>query len=747
MTLNTIARVAAKELRYLAFSPVGWILLAIFCVQTASSYLTSLNGHYEAFILGSGRDSFTHALYTSQFRTVYNDVIQNIYLFIPLLTMAVFSRELQSGSVKLFLSAPLRSAEIVLGKFLAVAAYLLLFIAFLVVTIVISAFSVENFDVGAVIPGLLGIYLLVCTYAAIGVFVSSLTQYQMIAAVVTLAILFVLSSIAGWFAATPVLNEITFWASMAGRAGEFHRGLIGTNHLFYFLAIIAVFIGFTILRIANLRTGDRWTMLTAKGGAVVAVVVVVGWVLSLPQHTLYVDLTHDKRNSLAPESVALMDRLTGPWEVDTHANVFGNEGYISWPRSRIQDRQRWAAYARRNHQLTMSYRRYYKFEPDSHYARLYPGQTPAEIARRTAGRVGLDPDTVLSPAQLQAGTDVDLAAEGHRTFRVLRWNGERAVLRFFEDANRFPGERTRGAGLKRLLDGPVTVGVAAVHGERSTTRNGLTDYVRPFTEITYRFSLINHGFDVVELSLAEPVAAEVDILLIADPRAPYGQAELDHVSDFLDRGGDMALLVEGDSAETVDPILVGLGLARGPALRQPHEDYPETLILADHVGGVFDAYWGANNDGLPVDMPGAVELLTASDAAGFARTPIAIAREAHRVGDDVSAGTPPVVAYALERAHAGDRQRVLVFGDADIFSTASAGRRAPMTVAGVGVMDAFHHLTEAAYPVQRTRAKAIDGTLTIEREHIQGLRWFLFGLLPLSILAGGGALLLSRRRR
>ena len=745
MTVHNITRVAAKELRYLAFSPVGWILLAVFCVQTASAYLTSLHGNYENFVLGRSMASFTEALYTSRFRTVYNGVIENIYLFIPLLTMAVFSRELQSGSVKLFLSAPLRSAEIVLGKYLAVAAYLLLFIAFLVVTIVISAFSVENFDFGAVIPGLLGIYLLACTYAAIGVFVSSLTQYQMIAAIVTLAILFVLSSIAGWFAATPVLNEITFWASMAGRAGEFRVGLIGTNHLFYFLAIIAVFLGFTILRIANLRTGDRWTVLTAKGGAVVVVVVVVGWVLSLPQHTLYVDLTHDKRNSLAPESVALMDRLTGPWEIDTHANVFGNEGYISWPRHVIEDRQRWAAYARRNHRLTRNYRHYYKIEPDSHLARQYPGEAPGEITRRMAERFGLDPDTVLSPEQLQAATDVDLAAEDHRTFRVLRWNGERAVLRFFKDARRFPAERTRGAALKRLLDGPVTVGVATGRGERSIRRKGPADYVKLFTEITDRFALVNHGFNVVDLPLSQPVAADVDILLIADPRQPYGEAELGHVSDFVDRGGDMVLLVEGDSALPVDPILASLGLARGPVLRQPHDDYPETLILADHVGGVLNAYWGASNDRLPAGMPGAIELLTAADTGGFERTPIVIARQAQRVGAAPSAGTPPVVAYALERVRAGARQRVLVFGDADIFSTANAERRDPLTANGV--MDAFHHLTEGAYPVQRTRAEPIDGTMTIEREHIQGLRWFFFGLLPLLIIGGGAYLLLSRRRR
>ena len=745
MILHNTLRVAAKELRYLAFSPVGWILLAIFCVQTASSFLTSLNGNYEAFLFGRGRDSFTEALYTARFRTVYGGVIRNIYLFIPLLTMAVFSRELQSGSVKLFLSAPLRSAEIVLGKFLAVAAYLLLFVAFLVLTIVISFFSVENFDVGAVIPGLLGIYLLACTYAAIGVFVSSLTQYQMIAAIVTLAILFVLSSIAGWFAATPVLNEITFWASMAGRAAEFEIGLIGTNHLFYFLAIIVVFLGFTILRIANLRTGDRWTVLTAKGGAVVAVVVVVGWVLSLPQHTLYFDLTRDKRNSLAPESVALMDRLTGPWEVDTQANAFGRFGSVSWPRSRIRDRQRWAAYARQNHKLTMNYRRYYQIEPDSYFTTQYPDQTPAEIARRMADRFGLDPDTILSPEQLQAATDIDLAAENHRTVRVVRWNGRSVTLRFFEDMGRFPDERNRGAGLKRLLDGPVTIGVAASHGERSIRRKGPADYVKQFTDITNRWALVNHGFDVVDLSLAEPVASEVDILVIADPRAPYGQAELGHVGDFLNRGGDMALLVEGDSAETVDPILADLGLSRGPTVHQRHEDYPETLILADHVGGVLNAYWGRRNDQFAAGMPGAIELLTGPDAAGFTRTPIAIADGAFRVGDGVSAGTPPVVAYALERAHAGERQRVLVFGDADIFSTANAERTDPGTISGV--MDAFHHLTEAAYPVQRTRDEAIDGTMTIEREHIQGLRWFLFGLLPLSILGGGGTLLLSRRRR
>ena len=202
--ISQLFRVAAKELRYLVLSPIGWIIFTIFCIQTGAAFFKALDFAYLSALRGAGADSYAETLFMPSFNGVFPAVLRNIYLYIPLLTMAVFARELQSGSIKLFMSSPTRASEIVIGKYLAIMGFLLGFIALLVMYIALAGIFVPYFDWPALVPGLLGLYLLACCYGAIGVFISSLTQHQVIAAIVTLTVLFVLDNIAVWFAAMPV---------------------------------------------------------------------------------------------------------------------------------------------------------------------------------------------------------------------------------------------------------------------------------------------------------------------------------------------------------------------------------------------------------------------------------------------------------------------------------------------------------------------------------------------------------------
>lgn len=662
--------------------------------------------------------------------------------------MSIFSRELHSGSIKLLMSSPLRPVEIVLGKYLAVACFLLLFVAVIGLTLPIAAMVAPNLDFPAALPGILGVYLLACAYAAIGIFVSSFTKHQIVAAIITLAILFVLGAIAGWFRETPLLNEITHWASLSGRVGVFRSGLIATNHLVYFFAIIGLFLAFTTLRVSNLRSGDSPAAVFGKGGAATAIVIAVGWCLSLPQFTAHLDATYDRRNSLSLESVAIMENLEGPWEIQTYANIFDGFGRIAMPRERIIDRQRYRAYLHHNHQLSMSYELFYDLVANERLAARNEGRPEVEVALEYARRMRLDPEGLRSSEALESASAVDLAAEQYSTFRVFRWNEREAVLRFFDDAIRFPQERTRAAVLKRLVDGPVQIGMLVSNGERRATRAWPTDYRREFSHLTHRWALINHGFDINEVTSDDWSAEETDILVIADPREPYSQEAMNRIEDYLDGGGDIVLLVERESVQSVDFLLGKLGLARGSALSQVHaEGYPETLVLGSMAEGPWKSYWGGG-DRLPVGFDGAVELLQTSDADDFMRTPIITAAEARPVDAEASQSRnaqSPIVGFALERPIDGERQRILVLGDADLYSTAQIERRDPMT--DNGRMDAFHYLTEGQYPVQRTRRDTIDTTLRIERTGIEATRWALVGGAPLTILSIGGFLLLVRSRR
>ncbi len=128
-------------------------------------------------------NSLTNKLFTSAYPDqLLLAVAKNFYLYVPLLTMGLVSREFQSGSIKLLLSSPVKIKEIVLGKYIAMMTYGIIFIAILCLYILAGYYSIKSLDLGLLASGLIGIYLLFCAYAAIGLFMSCLTSYQVVAA-------------------------------------------------------------------------------------------------------------------------------------------------------------------------------------------------------------------------------------------------------------------------------------------------------------------------------------------------------------------------------------------------------------------------------------------------------------------------------------------------------------------------------------------------------------------------------------
>ena len=735
MSIQSIVRIASKELRYIAYSPIGWIVLAIFFVQSAYQFSLVFESNFQRLALGSGPDSFAEILFTSGFRSVFHEVIFDVYLYIPLITMAVFSREMQSGSIKLFMSSPVRPAELVVGKFIGVCTYLAFFVFSLAVLVLVAVVWVPNFDWLATLPGLIGVYLLIGSYAAVGIFVSSLTKHQVVAAIVTLAILFLLQSMANWLQTTPIFNEITNWASLAGRAGRFRSGLIASPDVAYFVILTIAFLSFTTLRVVVFRSGESLTLIGLKSALVAGVAVVVGWVFSQPALSAFIDTTYDRRNSLAPETVELMERLEGPWEIVTYANFIDRMGSVAWPRNAIEDRERYTYYRHINPDLRMTYQLYYDIDGAKEaFRRPQDGRTDEEIIGEYAKRIGLDTERVRSGPEMDALTSVDLASEGYRSIRVLRWNGREELLRHFYDPLRFAAERERAAAIKRLLDGPARVGMVVGQQERSAFLAAPRDYENRLTRKSYRFALINHGFDIVEFDLRDGVPESFGIIVIADPRAEYDDELLSHYREYVRSGRDLVILIEPDSPTSVGVLLKELGLAIGERVTQSTDHrFPPNFLLAHAEFGVLDAYWGESNLDLPVALDGAVSLQPLEDDKGFARHALL------RFGD-------AIMAYGLERMVGSERQRIVVFGDADVFSTANAERRSPITNTATST-DVFHWLTNRAYPVQRTRRELTDNDVRIGLATMRTMQWILICGVPLVILSAGGLLLLARGRR
>ena len=144
------------------------------------------------------------------------------------------SREYSSGSIKLLFSSPISSLQIILGKYFSMLIYGLIMMGSVLVLVVVAFFSIKDFDLSLVLSGWLGLYLLMATYAAIGLFMSTLTSYQIIAALGTLTFISFLNFIGSLWQHIEGVREVMYWFLLKGRADESIRGLICSEDILFY---------------------------------------------------------------------------------------------------------------------------------------------------------------------------------------------------------------------------------------------------------------------------------------------------------------------------------------------------------------------------------------------------------------------------------------------------------------------------------------------------------------------------------
>ena len=227
--MHNILTIYKKELRSFFTSPMAYIFLVVFAL---------VNGYF-----------FTNTFFLynqSDMRALFG-IVPLVYLFfIPAVSMGLISREKSLGTIEIISTLPIRERDIVLGKYLA--GFTLILVALLTTAVhYITLYNVgTTVDHGAVFTGYLGLALLGGVYTSVGVFASSLTENQVIAFIVGIAI------VLAFFLMDKLLYFVP--ASMAGiiqyLSTEFHlsnisRGVIDTRNLIYFGSVIGFFLSMT----------------------------------------------------------------------------------------------------------------------------------------------------------------------------------------------------------------------------------------------------------------------------------------------------------------------------------------------------------------------------------------------------------------------------------------------------------------------------------------------------------------------
>jgi ABC-2 type transport system permease protein len=240
-----IFNIIRKELKSLFSSPMGWVVLALLQFVFGTFFLIGVDQYFQT-MSGAMRPEQRVGVTAFVGQNVFG-IASFVMLFaVPLLSMRLISEERRQQTLTFLFSAPLSITEIVIGKFLGLVAFLSVVIFF--IAAMMSSMNLwTEIDFGYIFSNILGLWLLVASFSALGIYVSSLTSQPVVAGIITFVALFAMLLLDHFFAGDP--TSTMAYLSLMRHFEPFSRGLLDTKDFAYFLLFIITFLTLTIRRL------------------------------------------------------------------------------------------------------------------------------------------------------------------------------------------------------------------------------------------------------------------------------------------------------------------------------------------------------------------------------------------------------------------------------------------------------------------------------------------------------------------
>ena len=255
--MRNILAVAGKELRSYFHSPIAYLVMAVYAVL-CGFFFYSFSATYvvQTFRMqamgGMGMPNMTINDYV--IRPLFQGVLTIVLLLvIPLITMRLYAEEKRSGTIELLLTSPVTDFQIIAGKFLGA---LLLFGTMIVITFVYvgTLFLYGNPAAKPLIAQAVGLFLFGASLLALGMWISTFTKNQIIAAVVSFAA-FLLIYVLNWVTAysNGAVGKVLSYMALTTHFEGFAKGVVDLKDLVYYLSVIALGIFLTARSVEALK--------------------------------------------------------------------------------------------------------------------------------------------------------------------------------------------------------------------------------------------------------------------------------------------------------------------------------------------------------------------------------------------------------------------------------------------------------------------------------------------------------------
>jgi len=238
--MKNIWAICKKEIKTYFTSPIAYVVITVFLVLIGF-FFYSLIWWFNSQSLQMAQNQYYYQQLNIN-QMVYSPLFHNmsiiLLLMVPLLTMRLFSEEKKRQTDELLFTSPISVNQIILGKYFASLLVLLVMLS-LTGILSIFVFSYGNPELAPILSGYLGLFLVGAAFLAVGIFFSSLTENQIVSAILTFGAL-LLFWILNWasYSAGGMWKRVLNYLSFFQHFDDMTRGILDTTDVVYYLSFI-----------------------------------------------------------------------------------------------------------------------------------------------------------------------------------------------------------------------------------------------------------------------------------------------------------------------------------------------------------------------------------------------------------------------------------------------------------------------------------------------------------------------------
>ena len=254
--MSNILAITHKELKSYFASPIAYVVIGLYALDFGYYFYAAVEFFKRQSMQMQGLGAGTPSVNINEqlIRPVFQYSMVVFLIVLPMITMRTYSEEKRSGTMELLLTAPITDFQIIMGKFLGAMG---LYASMLGVTVIHMAllYWVSSPEWMPILTSYLGMLLMGGCFMAVGLLISSFTKNQIVAGVMTFAVLLLLWVI-NWLGnfGGPTMQAVLSYLSITDHFDDFSKGVIDTKHVVYYLSFITLGLFLT----AKSVDSERW---------------------------------------------------------------------------------------------------------------------------------------------------------------------------------------------------------------------------------------------------------------------------------------------------------------------------------------------------------------------------------------------------------------------------------------------------------------------------------------------------------